>query len=119
LLHPIPYGIPKVNSGGGGAQVRYEGFPSLKDGYFRVGVDFSMPNQWCFVFQSLQPTDLPFAGGRLYVMPPYKRYPRFKSDFLGYGARQIPIEPWMVGQTLYFQVYYEDPEDPVFGGSLS
>jgi hypothetical protein len=32
--------------------------------------------------------------------------------------RDIPIEPWLAGQTLYFQVWYEDPGGPQ-GGALS
>jgi len=54
----------------------------------------------------------------LYLAPPLKRYPRLKTDFLGHALRNIPIEPWLAGQTLYFQVWYEDPGS-VHGAALS
>jgi hypothetical protein len=118
LLHPIPYGTPKVNSSGGPATARWEGFPSITDANFRVGVDLAIPNVWCYSFRGLLSANLPFVGGKLFVKPPLVRYPRFKSDFLGYGSRAIPLEAWMAGQTLYFQVYYDDPGDP-HGASLT
>jgi hypothetical protein len=65
LLHPIGYGSPKLNSGGSFATIRWEGFPSVSEADFRVGVDLALPNQWCYVFRGVQPANLPFVGGRL------------------------------------------------------
>ena len=70
------------------------------------------------VMRSLQTQTRPYLGGRLYLAPPLKRYPRQKTDFLGFALRDIPIEPWLVGQTLYFQVWYEDPGS-TYGAALS
>lgn len=118
LLHPIAYGTSKLNSGGARATVLWSGFPSVTDQGFAVGVDFAMPNSWCTVFSGLASADTPFCGGRLRLLPPFTRYQRFKSDFFGYGLRAIPLAPWMVGRTLYFQVWYVDDDDP-FGCGLS
>lgn len=118
LLHPIPYGVGKLNSGGSRAQIRWSGFPSISDADFRVGVDLALPNVWTQVFRGLQPANWPFAGSRLRVRPPFTRYTRFKSDFLGYGMRDVALEPWLAGQTVYFQVWYEDPLDPA-GAAVS
>jgi hypothetical protein len=117
-LHPIPYGAPKLNSSGGFGTVRWSGFPSVTDQEFSVGIDLALPNVWCAVFSGLAPTNTPFCGGRLRVRPPLKRYPRFKSDFIGFGMRAIPLAPWMAGQNLYFQVWYADEQD-VFGCSVT
>lgn len=118
LTHPVRFGTGKLNSGGTAASIRWSGFPSLGDNDFSVGVDFALPNVWCQVFRGAHTVNWPFLGHLLRVGPPYRRYARFKSDFLGYGQRAIPIEPWMVGQTLYFQVWYEDVSDP-FGAALT
>jgi hypothetical protein len=118
VLHPIPYGSPKLNSDGGYSTVRWNGFPSVTDQNFAVGIDLALSNVWCTVFSGLAPTDLPYCGGRLRVRPPFTRYPRFKSDFMGYGVRAVPLAPWMVGQTLYFQVWYADEPD-AFGCSVT
>jgi hypothetical protein len=118
LVHPIAYGLGKLNSGGTRASMRWDGFPSATDNDFRVGLEGAMPNEWSQVFRGVQPAHWPFAGGYLRVATPFHRYPRVKTDFLGYAIRSIAIEPWMVGQTLYFQVWYEDDGDP-WGVGLS
>jgi len=118
LLHPVEYGSPKLNSSGGHATIRWDGFPSVTDAQFGVGIDLALSNVWCTVFSGLHAADLPFAGGRLRVRPPFQRYPRFKSDFMGYGMRAIPLAPWMAGQQLYFQVWYQDDSD-AFGCGLT
>lgn len=118
LLHPISYGTPKLNSSGGYATIGWTGFPSVADAQFGVGIDLALSNVWCTVFSGLHPADTPFAGGRLRVRPPFTRYPRFKSDFLGYGMRAIPLAPWMAGQQVYFQVWYQDALD-AFGCGLT
>ncbi|MFM7299340.1 MAG: hypothetical protein ACKO4Q_19210, partial [Planctomycetota bacterium] len=108
-LTPIAFGSGSVNSLGGRAQVRWEGYASASESGFKVGIDLGVPLAWSQVMRSLQTQTRPFLGGRLYLAPPLKRYPRLKTDFLGYALRDIPIETWLVGQTLYFQVWYEDP----------
>jgi hypothetical protein len=118
LLTPIPFGKATLNSLGGRAQIRWQGFASASEGGFRVGVDVAAPLAWSQVMRSTQRQNLPFLGGRMYLAPPLKRYLRVKTDFLGYAMRDIPIEPWLAGQTLYFQVWYEDPGSPQ-GGALS
>ncbi len=113
LRHPIEYGLGKLNSGGAVAGILWSGFPSVADQNFAVGVDFAPPNAWCTVFSSLSAADLPFCGGRLLVRPPFTRYPRFKSDFFGYGMRAVALPAWAAGQTLHFQVWYVDDGDPL------
>ena len=109
LRTPIPFGMAATNSLGGRAQVRWEGYPSATESGFKVGIDVAVPLAWSQVMRSLQTQTRPYLGGRLYLAPPLKRYPRVKTDFLGYAIREIPFEPWLVGQTVYFQVWYEDP----------
>jgi hypothetical protein len=118
LTTPIPFGTAATNSLGGRAQVRWEGYPSVTESGFKVGLDLAVPLAWSQVMRSLQTQTRPYLGGRLYLVPPLKRYPRQKTDFLGYALRDIPIEPWLVGQTLYFQVWYEDPGS-TYGAALS
>ena len=108
-LTPVAFGAAAVNSLGGRALVRWEGYASASESGFKVGIDVGVPLAWSQVMRSLQMQAQPYLGGRLYLAPPLKRYPRVKTDFLGYAIRDIPIEPWLVGQTLYFQVWYEDP----------
>ncbi len=118
LLTPIRFGTSSLNSLGGRAEIRWEGFASASESGFRVGIDVAAPLAWSQVMRSAQQQSAPFLGGRLYLAPPLKRYPRAKTDFLGYAIRDIPIEPWLAGQTLYFQVWYEDPGSAQ-GGALS
>lgn len=118
LLHPISYGTPKLNSSAGYATIGWTGFPSVADAQFGVGIDLALSNVWCTVFSSLHSADTPFAGGRLRLRPPFTRYPRFKSDFMGYGMRAIPLAPWLAGQQMYFQVWYQDDFD-AFGCGLT
>lgn len=118
LSTPIPFGTAATNSLGGRAQVRWEGYPSATESGFKVGVDLAVPLAWSQVMRSLQAQTQPYLGSRLYLAPPLKRYPRQKTDFLGFAIRDIPIEPWLVGQTLYFQVWYEDPGS-AHGAALS
>jgi len=118
LLHPISYGTPKLNSSGGYATIGWTGFPSVADAQFGVGIDLALSNVWCTVFSSLHSADTPFAGGRLRLRAPFQRYPRFKSDFIGYGMRAIPLAPWLAGQQMYFQVWYQDDYD-AFGCGLT
>lgn len=118
LVHPISFGTGKLNSQGGRAEMRWEGFPSVTETGFRVGCDFALPNAWSQSLRSLARQDVPFLGSRLYLVPPFKRLQRVKTDFLGYAMRDATFEPWLVGQTVYFQVWYEDSGSPQ-GAALS
>ena len=118
LVHPITFGTSKLNSQGGRAQLRWEGFPSVSEPGFKVGCDLALPNVWSQVLRGFARQDVPFLGSRLYVVPPFRRLPRIKTDFLGFALRDAPLEPWLVGQTVYFQVWYEDPGSPQ-GAALS
>lgn len=118
LLHPISYGTAKVNSQGTAATLWWRGFPSVADADFAVRIDSACGSAWTAVFSGMRPASSPFVGGRLLVRPPLKRYPRFKTDVFGYGEREIPLPPWLAGQTIYFQAWYEDLGDP-HGASLS
>ncbi|MBM3990488.1 MAG: hypothetical protein FJ298_05695 [Planctomycetes bacterium] len=117
-LTPIAFGAASINSLGARAQVRWQGYASGSESGFQVGIDNALPLVWSQAMSSLQPLTQPYLGGRLYLAPPLKRYPRLKTDFLGYALRDIPIEPWLAGQTLYFQVWYEDPGS-AHGAALS
>lgn len=112
LVHPISFGTGKLNSQGARAEVRWEGFPSVSEPGFRVGCDFALPNSWSQTLRSVGRQDVPFLGSRLYLVPPFKRMQRIKTDFLGYALRDAPLEPWLVGQTVYYQVWYEDAGAP-------
>lgn len=117
-LHPINFGVAKLNSFGAGANLIWTGFPSVADQHFAVGVDFAMPLSWTAPFYSAQLVNWPFQGGRLRPKPPLQRVPRFKTDTFGYGMRAVSLTPALSGQTLYFQAWYDDDGDP-YGGCLT
>ncbi len=118
LLHPIPFGTPKLNSQGSAATMRWSGFPSVAEQSLKVGLENALANAWSSIFQGFATINMPFQGGRLRVRPPFVRTPRFKTDSFGYAERPIALDAAWIGQTLYFQVWYEDQGDP-YGSALS
>lgn len=112
LVHPIPYGLGKINSFGGEARLYWSGFPSVADNDFELVFDGGIPNQPAVCFFAATPWDVPFLGGRLYVHPPIHRGPKFPLDFVGYGTGRMALPVGWIGTTLYFQAWSKDPLDP-------
>ena len=113
LLYPIPYGTAKPNSYGASPTVLFDGFPSVADQDFEIGLQAGMPNQKAVVFHGSSAAAIPFFGGTLWAQPPLVRDFVLQLDLFGYGIGSVALSPGMVGQTLYFQVWFGDPGDPL------
>ena len=116
--YPFLYGTPKVNSNGGWAFVSYSGFPSAANGSFTLYGDGATANSFALFFWSSTPGQQPFAGGQLYLAPPFHRTPAQSIGWLGSVVLEVPIDASMVGTRRYYQLWYADPNDP-FGVGLS
>jgi hypothetical protein len=113
LLYPIPYGTAKLNSYGASPTIVFDGFPSVADQDLQLGLQSGMPNQKAVVFHGRSAAVIPFFGGMLLAQPPLVRDRVLQLDLFGYGIGPVGLAPGMVGQTLYFQVWFVDPGDPL------
>ncbi len=116
--YPFLYGTPKINSNGSWAFVSYSGFPSASSGGFTLYGDGASANSIALFFWSSTPGLQPFAGGQIYLSPPFHRTPVQSVGWLGSSALQVPIDASMIGTRRYYQLWYADPNDP-FGVGLS
>lgn len=113
------YGTPKVNSNLQSTSLLPSGIPSVTINTFAIDVNFtgysSAPG---ILFHGTAQAATPFMGGTLYSSGPFVRDQHFVFDFFGSVHLPIAVNPAMVGQTHYYQIWYQDPGDP-FGVGLS
>ena len=115
---PEVYGSGKVTSAGTEARLSWMSLPSLTTGTFRARIERGMPNRPSLLLSSATPDNLPFQGGTLLVAQPFLREQVFQLGFFGNLDLDIDVPPVAVGETRYYQVWFEDPADP-FGSGLT
>ena len=106
---PVAYGIGKVSSAGGLVTIGWSGVPSLTQDNFAVTLAGALPGEFVIGFFGFEPGRKPLWGGNLYVAPPLVRLPLQVLDATGGTSYPIPVQPGMVGSTIYYQLYTRDP----------
>ncbi len=114
---PISYGNAKLTSQGTLPELYWAGLPSLRLGGFTIGTYGGVGQERGFLISGTKSADIPYQGGTVLVARPFVREAQF-SFFFGATEVGVPIEPWMVGTTRYYQMWFEDPGD-AFGSGLS
>ena len=108
LLHPITYGSQPIP---GAASISWDGFPSVSDD-FSIAVQNATSKKQAILFHGFAPQASPFYGRTIFVQPPLFRHRPVLPDVFGYKSIQVDISPSWVGQTVYFQWWYRDPNNP-------
>jgi hypothetical protein len=106
-------GAAKVNSQGLSADLYAAGTPSVAYGDFRLEVPFGgIGGAPVVLFHGTQPGNRPLLGGTLYAGGPLKR--DLVTSFGPFGDLYLPLQvtPAMIGETRWYQLWYQDPGDP-------
>ena len=69
------------------------------------------------MFWGSSPKSVPFKGGTLLVSRPLKRDRRFVTDAFGFASTKIKFDASMVGQTRFYQCWFQDPLDKFKAGT--
>lgn len=106
------YGSGKLNSLGSATLLDASGTPDLSTNDFALEGTLGVPLKPGLVIWSTGPAQIPFQGGTLWLAPPLARDVSFQwaPDFTAHVP--IPIDPTMVGQDRYYQLWYRDPAHP-------
>jgi hypothetical protein len=114
-----PIGSAKVNSTFLTAELIASGTPSVSYNDFNFDVFFGgISNTPAILFYGSQPNSAPFFGGTLYAGGPLTRDQHAVMGSFGEVQFQVPVTPSMIGNTRYYQLWYQDPGD-AFGVGLT
>ncbi len=106
---PFVFGTSKLTSGFYEPYLGWNGFPSLRENDFEITVDDAWPSTGSgTLLASATRVNIPQMGGSRYVGAPARRAATTTLGFFGTSRMSIPIQPWMVGKTLYFQFVFQD-----------
>jgi hypothetical protein len=115
---PLVYGTSKLTSLGTSPDLSVSGRPTLATNDLTIAIAAGIPGAPGVLFAGAQQASIPFSGGTLWIMPPYRRVAAFQFDFLGGITLPVPVSPALIGSTRYFQIWFQDAGDP-FGVGLS
>lgn len=109
--YPFTYGVGKPTSIFTVPYLLWTGFPGLTSNtLFRISIEEACPNTGMgALFVSSSPASVPMGTGTRYIGTPVRRAAVTNLGLFGSGTMTLPVEPWMVGRTLYYQFVFQDP----------
>jgi hypothetical protein len=115
---PINYGIGKTTSGGLEPRLSWNGTPSVTSPFYLQLVDLP-PNKPTLGFWSTTSNDNPLFGGTLLLKQPIYRLSVTFTDATGAGTIPVPLPSTAIGQERYYQAWFRDPQEVVYGVGLT
>ena len=115
---PINYGIGKTTSGGLEPKLGWNGTPSVTSP-FNLELTDLPPNKPALAFWSTTPNDNPLFGGTMLLKQPIYRLSVTFTDASGSGTIPVPLPATAIGQERYYQAWFRDPQEVIYGVGLT